>query len=130
MVDKELLSRKLSRLRTYVEELRRAEDITWEKYRSDPRSRAFVERYIHLAIFVSFYKWREPASFRDLIAILGEHGVIPETHLLTFQRMISFRNMLVHRYDSIDDELVFGIFSKHLVDFDLFIRLVADWVSE
>ena len=50
MVDKELLSRKLSRLRSYVEVLKRAEDITWEKYRSDVRAKAFVERYLHLAI--------------------------------------------------------------------------------
>ncbi len=49
-MDKELLSRKLSQLRMYVDELRRAKDIDWEKYRSDLRARAFVERYIHLAI--------------------------------------------------------------------------------
>lgn len=47
MVDKELISRKLSQVRMYVDELRRAEDINWEKYRSDLRARAFVERDIH-----------------------------------------------------------------------------------
>ncbi|SPF46969.1 putative toxin-antitoxin system, antitoxin component [Syntrophobacter sp. SbD1] len=139
MVDKELVSRKLSRIRMYVDALRRAEDINWEKYRSDLRTRAFVERYVHLAIeevidvanhFVSFYKWREPTSYRDLFSILREYGVIPEDHLLTFQTMASFRNMLVHRYEAIDDELVFGIFIKHLGDFDLFIRLVTDWSTD
>jgi uncharacterized protein YutE (UPF0331/DUF86 family) len=135
MVDKELVSRKLSQLRMYVDELRRAKDINWEKYRSDLRTRAFVERYVHLAIeevidvanhLVSFYQWREPTSFRDLFSILREHDIIPEDDLLTFQRMASFRNMLVHRYESIDDKLVFGIFNKHLDDFDLFIRLVTN----
>ena len=139
MADKELLSRKLSRLRTYVDELRRAKDINWCKYRSDLRARAFVERYIHLAIeevidvanhFVSFYQWREPTSFRDLFSVLREHNIIPEDHLLTFQRMASFRKLLVHRYESIDDELVFGIFNKHLGDFDLFVRLVTDWLTD
>ena len=123
----------------YIDELRRADDINWEKYRSDLRARALVERYIHLAIeevigianhFVSFHHWREPVSFRDLFSILREHNIIPEDHLSTFQRMASFRNMLVHRYENIDDELVFGIFNKHLCDFDLFIRLVTDWVAE
>ncbi|MHC1727775.1 MAG: DUF86 domain-containing protein [Syntrophobacteraceae bacterium] len=139
MVDKELISRKLSRLRSYVDALRRSEDINREKYRTDLRTRAFVERYIHLSIeemidvanhFVSFHQWREPTSFRDLFSILREHDIIPEKHLLTFQRMASFRNILVHRYENIDDELVFGIFTKHLGDFDLFIRLVTDWVRE
>jgi uncharacterized protein YutE (UPF0331/DUF86 family) len=139
VVDKELLSKKLSQLQTYLDELKQAEDITWTKYQSDLRSRAFVERYLHLAIeevmdianhLVSFHKWREPAGYRDLFLILFEHGIIPKDQLATFQNMASFRNMLVHRYERIDDELVFGIFRRHLADFDLFITLLKDWIAE
>ncbi|CAN2041989.1 hypothetical protein GMMP15_660032 [Candidatus Magnetomoraceae bacterium gMMP-15] len=43
MVDKELLSRKLSNLESYVKGLKQAEDITWKNYKSDIRSKAFVE---------------------------------------------------------------------------------------
>ena len=138
MVDKELVSRKLSQLRGYVDELRRAKDITWAKYRSDLRAKAFVERYIHLAIeevidianhLVSFYQWREPTSFCDLFTILEEHGVLPADQLPLFQNMASFRNVLVHRYESVDDELVFGIFKNRLGDFDRFIELVSQWVN-
>ncbi len=69
MVDKELVSRKLFRLRMHVSELRRAEDIDWAKRQHDMRSRAFGERCIHLAMeevldisnhFFSFCQWREP----------------------------------------------------------------------
>jgi len=138
MVDKELLSRKISRLRSYLEELKSAEDIDWGKYQSDSRAKAFVERYLHLAIeevmdianhFVSFYKWREPIGYRDLFLILKEHGIISEKYLPTFQNMASFRNMLVHRYETIDDELVFGIFKERLDDFELFITLVVNWLE-
>ena len=137
MVDKELVSRKLSKLRGYVDELRRACDIDWVKYQSDLRSKAFVERYIHLAIeevidvanhIVSFNRWREPISFRDLFSVLSEHGVVPAHHLTAFQNMASFRNLLVHRYENIDDEMVFGIFKKRLGDFDLYIELISHWV--
>ncbi len=138
MVDKELVSRKLSKLRGYIDELTAAEDIDWKKYQSDVRAKAFIERYLHLCIeevidvanhFVSFNRWREPASFRDLFSILGTHGAIPEKHLTTFQNMASFRNLLVHRYENVEDELVFGIFKKHLADFELFIDLVAGWMN-
>ena len=138
MVDKEVFSRKLSRLRSYLEELKNAEDIDWKKYQSDLRAKAFVERYLHLAVeevmdianhLVSFYKWREPTGYRDLFLILKEHGIISEEYLPTFQNMTSFRNMLVHRYETIDDELVFGIFKKRLDDFELFITLVLNWVK-
>jgi uncharacterized protein YutE (UPF0331/DUF86 family) len=138
MVDEELVSRKLSRLKGYLDELRRSQDITWTRYQSDLRTRAFVERYIHLAIedvievanhLVSSSEWREPTSFRDLFLILAQHGVILDDQLLTYQNMASYRNMLVHRYESIEDEVVFGIFKKRLGDFDLFIGLVGDWVK-
>ena len=138
MVDKELLSRKISCLRSYTEALKSTEDIDWEKYKSDLRAKAFVERYLHLAIeevidianhLISFFKWREPTGYRDLFQILKEHGIMSEKDLPTFQNMASFRNMLVHRYETIDEELVFGLFKKRLDDFELFIRMVVKWVE-
>lgn len=138
MVDTELISRKLSRLASYVNELKSATDITWEKYQTDLRTKAFVERYLHLAIeevidianhIVSFEQWREPAGYRDLLLILSEKGVIPKNQLSTFQNMASFRNMLVHRYENIEEELVYGIFSKHLDDFETFSSLIIQWVQ-
>ncbi|MBI5445123.1 MAG: DUF86 domain-containing protein [Deltaproteobacteria bacterium] len=138
MVDEDVLSRKISHLKGYLDELRRAEDITWDKYRSDVRSRAFVERYVHLAIeavidvanhLVSFEGWREPQGYRDLFLVLSENGVIPQQDLASFQDMASFRNLLVHRYDRVDDEIVFGVFRRRLTDFDRFVDLVAQWAS-
>jgi uncharacterized protein YutE (UPF0331/DUF86 family) len=101
----------LSNLLYYISGNEAIHDITWKKYTQDARVRAFVERYLHLAIeemfanhFVSFYSWRESAGYRDLFLILNEQGVMPAGQLLTFQNMASFRNMLVHRYEKVDDE--------------------------
>ena len=138
MVDRELLSRKISQLREYLAALRNADDITWQKYDEDLRLRAFVERYLQLCIekvvdignhFVSFHRWREPEGYRDIFQVLRENNVIPREHLATFQNMASFRNMLVHRYERTDNEVIFGIFRKRLGDFDLFIDLVMDWLN-
>jgi len=138
MVDKELVSRKISQLCNYLEALKGADDITWDKYRSDVRARAFVERYLQLCIekvidianhFVSFYRWREPDGYRDLFQILNEHGIIPAHELSKFQNMASFRNILVHRYEKIDDEFVFGLFKKRLDDFDLFIKFIKEYIA-
>lgn len=139
MVDRELLSRKISNLSEYINELQRADDIDFEKYTADPRSRAFVERYLHLAIeevfdisnhLVSFHRWREPTGYRDLLLVLKENGVVSAKLLPRFQNMASFRNMLVHHYEKVDDEVVFGIFKKRLSDFTLFIDLIRQWSDE
>ena len=138
MVDKELLSRKISQLREYLVALQNADDITWNKYEEDYRTRAFVERYLQLCIekvidignhFVSFHRWREPDGYRDLFHVLHENGIIPEEHLQTFQNMVSFRNLLVHRYEKTDNEVIFDIFKRRLSDFDLFIILVTEWIK-
>ncbi len=136
MVDKELLSRKISKLREYLSELRKSADITWEKYQSDVRSKAFVERYLHLATelvldignhIISFHQWREPTGYRDIFLVLNEHGIINHNELNIYQKMASFRNMLVHRYEKIEDEVVFGIFQRNLKDFDTYVLRIREW---
>ena len=54
MVNHEIILRKVAKLKEHVNQLRQADDITWEKYRRSVRDHAFVERYIHLAIQTVF----------------------------------------------------------------------------
>ena len=61
--------------------------------------------------------------------MLQEQGVIPDNQLSTFQNMASFRNMLVHHYEKIDNEVVFGLFKKRLSDFTLYLELVREWTK-
>jgi uncharacterized protein YutE (UPF0331/DUF86 family) len=137
MNDIELLSNKISFLRDYLRHLEQADDITWAKYTSDIRSKAFVERYLHLCVeevldicnhLIAENDWREPRNFRDLFTILAEQGVVSEQDVLTFQNMASFRNLLVHRYEKIDDKVVFGIFRRRLNDFHRFIEAISAWI--
>jgi len=139
MPDELLISRKLSQLKEYVNVLKQANDINWQKYTTDCRSKAFVERYIHLSIetvfdianhIISFHGFREPEEYRDLFNILNENNILPVESVDTFKKMVSFRNMLVHRYDKIDDAVVFGIFKKRLKDFIWFSDCIKKWTIQ
>lgn len=46
MVNHEIILRKVTKLKEYVNELRRADDISWEKYQRSIRDRASNERQI------------------------------------------------------------------------------------
>lgn len=138
MVNEEVIVRKLSKLKEYVDELCRAEDITWEKYQKDIRTRAFVERYIHIAIqtvfdianhIIAYQEWKEPETYRETFDILAAHGVVPEEKVVDFQNMASFRNMLVHHYESVENEVVFGIFKNRLKDFDFFREFILQYLT-
>jgi uncharacterized protein YutE (UPF0331/DUF86 family) len=40
------------------------------------------------------------------------------------------RNMLVHHYEKVDNEVVFGIFKNKLEDFDLFCDCILEYVKK
>ncbi len=118
MVNGDVILRKLEKLREYIDALRMAKDITWEKYRKNIRDRAFVERYIHVAIqnvfdianhIIAYQRWKEPETYREAFSVLASHGVLPHEKVSDFQNMASFRNMVVHHYEKVDNEMVFGI---------------------
>ncbi len=139
MVNGDIILRKLGSLREYLDTLRAANDITWERYEKNTRDRAFVERYIHKSIqtvfditnhIISYQGWKEPETHRESFTILASNGVIPDEKLPVFQNMASFRNLLVHHYENINNEVVFGIFKNRLGDFDLFIEYIQEYVKK
>lgn len=139
MVNDEIILRKTQKLKEYTNELRQAKDITWEKYQKNMRDRAFVERYIHIAIqtvfdianhIISYEEWKEPDTYRETFSILASHGVLPDENVADYQNMASFRNMLVHHYESVENEVVFGIFKNRLGDFDLFRGFILEYLKK
>lgn len=139
MANNDVIIRKLSKLSEYVNELRMANDINWNEYQKNVRNRAFVERYIHIAIqtvfdianhIISYQEWKEPETYRETFSILASHGVLPDEKIVDYQNMASFRNMLVHHYDKVDDEVVYGIFKNKLDDFVLFRESILEYLKK
>ena len=138
MVDGDVILRKLETLKEYTDALTSAQDITWEKYNQSDRDRAFVERYLHISIqtvfdianhIISYQGWKEPETYRESIHILVTHNIIPEDKATVFQNMASFRNMLVHYYEKVDGEIVYGIFKNRLKDFEIFKEYILEYLK-
>ncbi len=139
MVDQILLERILSDIHSNVRELEDASDITWEKYQSDMRSRRFVERTLHILIeacldaaqhIISDRKMREPATYRDTFTILAENRILEPDDLKKFHPMASFRNLLLHYYERVDDAVVYDIFKRNLPDFKLFADRISAYLKK
>ena len=138
MVDRILIERILSEITSEVQELKNATDITWEVYKTDKRARRFVERTLHIIMkacidvaqhIISDEKMREPSSYRDTFAVLAENDVLPPGDLERFEAMASFRNLLVHYYERVDVEVVYGIFKKDLPGFDFFVKRIVEYME-
>ena len=139
MVDRLLLEKVLLDIKSNVRDLRQACDITWDVYRTDKRSRRFVERSLHILIeacidvaqhIISDEHFREPTSYKDAFAVLAEEGVINPNDLARFEQMAAFRNLIVHYYERVDDAVVFGVFKRNLDDFDLFTERIIGYLKK
>ncbi|MFO7761138.1 MAG: type VII toxin-antitoxin system HepT family RNase toxin [Thermodesulfobacteriota bacterium] len=138
MVDLILVERILADIQANINSLKAADDITWDVYRQDIRNRRFVERTLHIIIegiidvgqhIIADEGMREPESYRDLFLVLAENGVISRDNLPTYEKMAMFRNLIVHYYEKVDDELMFGIFRKNLPDALLFIAEIRSYLN-
>lgn len=139
MVDQVLVERILTDIKSNIRALQSADDISWEVYKTDMRSRRFVERSLHIMVeavidvgqhIISDEKLREPTSYRDTFAVLAENKIINIENLKIYEKMAAFRNLIVHYYERIDDEVVFGIFQRNLKDFDLFVDEIIQFLSK
>ncbi|HVR98617.1 MAG TPA: DUF86 domain-containing protein, partial [Thermoanaerobaculia bacterium] len=66
-----------------------------------------------------------PKDYRDSLAILIQHGILPKEGSDDLLRMISFRNRIVHLYESVDPPEVWAVLEQHLHDFDAFLNAIA-----
>lgn len=72
--------------------------------------------------------WGPPADNGDAVRLLGVHGVLTPELAISMRKAVGFRNVLVHDYIEVDDEIVVGRL-KGLSDLDEFVRQVAAYVT-
>jgi len=139
MVDKEVIESLCISIRGSLKELSDAQDIDWNKFVKDNRSRRFVERLLQIAIeemidighhIISDEGFREPQSYRDVFKVLTENGILSEDDLPKYEKIASFRNILVHHYEKIDDSIVYGIFKNNLKDLEEYVAYILSWLEK
>lgn len=98
-----------------------------------------VERYLEVSIeccldigemIISWERARKPETYREVIEILGEIGVLPGDFADKFAPAAGFRNILVHMYAEIDVERVYLYLQRDLEDIEKFAVFVARYLEE
>jgi len=72
--------------------------------------------------------WGPPADNGDAMRLLGVHGVLNTELAVQMRRAVGFRNVLVHEYVEVDDDVVRARAADHR-DLTDFARSVADWTA-
>lgn len=91
---------------------------SWKDKDSAERNiQKIVEAIIDLGkILISEKRLKEPSSNREVFQILAEEKIFPLEYLPLIDKMIGMRNIIVHSYNKIDDEIVYGVLKKNLSD--------------
>ena len=96
-----------------------------KKYRNSWKDKDAAERNLQKVIeaiidigkmVISEKKLREPGNNREVFLILEENRLFPSEFIPLIDRMIGMRNIIVHSYNRIDDEIVYGVLKKNLND--------------
>ncbi len=128
MVDEARILAKIDELDEYLGELHEISPRDFEEYQRIEKRRS-CERLLQLCIecvidickmLVTGMRLGLPSDENDVFVKLSKKEVLPKTTLDELRRMRGFRNILVHEYASVDDELVFNYVKTQLSDFEDF----------
>jgi len=126
MVDEGRILAKIDELEGYLAEFRAIAPENLKEYRRIEKKRS-CERLLQLCIecvidmcriLVSGLRLGLPADENDLFEKLHRNGFVSASVTRLLRQMRGFRNILVHEYASVDDELVYQYAKNRLGDFE------------
>lgn len=138
MIDRDRVLAKLDELDGYLGELHSIAPERFEEYVRVEKKRA-GERLIQMlvesvidacALLVAGLRLGLPGEEDDLFDKLVRRGVISPSMGDTLRRMKGLRNLLVHEYGRINDEIIFETIRHRLGDFDAFKREILAFLRE
>jgi len=128
MLDKERILGKVDDLNSYLDELKQVVPTNYEEYQKIEKKRS-CERLLQLCIecavgvcklFVSGLKLGLPSEENDLFDKMQKRKIISKKMGSLLKEMRAFRNVLIHEYASVDDELIYEKAKTRLDDFKAF----------
>jgi len=134
LLDRERLLAKIDELEGYLKELEQVKPTSFEEYKKVEKKRS-CERLLQLsiecmidicALIVTGLRLGLPSEEDDLFERLEQAGIISPVMKETLRKMKAFRNILVHEYGRIDDQLVFEVLQERLYDFETFKREITE----
>jgi uncharacterized protein YutE (UPF0331/DUF86 family) len=90
-----------------------------------------IESVIDIAnIVISVNDVKKPNTYRETVELIGTLGIIPKTFAKELSNMVGFRNILVHDYIKINEDVILEILSNNLDDFIKFSNYIRKYLDD
>lgn len=132
---RDVLLRKLSRLRTYLADLephagKSAGDVAADAYEIE----RLLELLVQVSVDITTHELAElgivPETYRKAFESAGHEGLLPPDLAASLADAAGLRNVLVHLYEDIDYEIVAASIGRALRDFSRFLDVYAERVNQ
>ena len=128
-----VIENKISSIQKYLKILAQYKDSKLEDIKKDDTLRGAIERYLYLVVqgsidlseaVIAHKSFRKPTIYSECFEILHEEKVIDEKLKIELIKMVGFRNIIAHDYESVNLEITQNILKEHLRDIENFIETI------
>lgn len=139
MVDEDVFTDKLRYISQYVEDLEQMRGLSKAEYLEDTVTQRAVERTLMNLIQASIDLAQHVRSTEDLspsgtakqeIQALGEADILSSETQAKLEEAVGLRNILAHRYDDINHEIVYEVLHDDVHWFKRFQQELARWFQQ
>jgi len=139
MLDKERILAKIDELDGYLKEIEEVKPKDFEEYEGSIEKKRSCERLLQIsiecvvdvcALLARGLSVGLPADEDDLFDKLGMEKILSEEMVGKLKQMKGFRNIIVHRYGTVDDRLVYNALTEDVRDFIAFREQVTTYLNK
>jgi uncharacterized protein YutE (UPF0331/DUF86 family) len=139
MVDRDKMEGLLRHLRQYTAYLREITAQDRQQFLTDPRSIGSTRYYLQVAIescinianhIIATERLRAPKDYKDSFLVLNEAGILPDDVTRTMRELAGLRNLLVHLYWDVDDQMLYEGICSELSDFETFVGYIVAYIDQ
>jgi len=137
-MDKKRMLSKIDEMNSYLEELENIKPLSFEEYKNSIEKKRACERLLQISIetaldicniIISDLKLGLPSTEEEIFQKLERKKIISPKMAKVLNNMKGFRNILVHKYGIVNDELVFENLSEKLEDFEKFKEEILKFIK-
>ena len=138
MIDPQATQALLQTLSEYTEDLRTYQQLSRDEVVADRNYQSMIRYALQTAIqcvidianhLLIGGDLERPSDSRSAILGLGRHGILPQDFAQELAGMSGLRNVIVHRYMTVDDEIIYRFLQRCVTDFETFSQHTVDYLQ-
>ena len=138
MIDPEAVQALLQSLSEYTEDLRSYQQLSHDEVVADRNYQSMIRYAMQTAIqcvvdianhLLIGGDLEQPSDSRSAILGLGRQGILPQDFAQELTGMPGLRNVIVHRYMTVDHELIYQFLHRCVADFETFSQHIVEYLQ-